>query len=72
MNRMNLAGGGTGGDSDVNNDNVASISSMMMNYLSPEYISCSSKKATFSESDIEKVSDIEKKSFPSSTETHLM
>lgn len=53
-NRINLGGG----DSDVNNDNVASISSMMMNYLSPEYISCASKKATFSESDIEKVSAI--------------
>lgn len=51
-NRINLAG-----DSDVSNDNIASISSMMMNYLSPEYISCASKKAMFSESDIEKVSD---------------
>ncbi|XP_063704229.1 LOW QUALITY PROTEIN: uncharacterized protein LOC134833731 [Culicoides brevitarsis] len=36
-------------------ENVAAISSLMMNYLSPEYISCASKKATFSESDIEKM-----------------
>lgn len=56
-NGINLAAAATTADSDVNNDNVVSISSMMMNYLSPEYISCASKKAMFSESDIEKVSD---------------
>uniref|UniRef100_A0A336LMW2 CSON002930 protein n=1 Tax=Culicoides sonorensis TaxID=179676 RepID=A0A336LMW2_CULSO len=41
--------------SEKNNDNIPPFSSIIMDYLSPEYISCISQKAMFSESDIEKM-----------------
>lgn len=43
------------GSGSSNMSNEGSISSMI-NYLSPEYVSCLGKKVLFNESDIEKVS----------------